>query len=89
MFAVSILSSRPVIWLLRRVGFMLNTDQGSWTQLFAIAGRDFTAALSGTYLEPIAKKGTVKIPQGVTAEDLENRLWKWTEREMKAKGFIS
>lgn len=89
MFAVSVLSSRPVIWLLRRVGFMLNTDQGSWTQLFAIAGRGFNATLSGTYLEPIAKKGTVKMPQGVTSEDLQNRLWKWTEREMKAKGFIS
>jgi NAD(P)-dependent dehydrogenase (short-subunit alcohol dehydrogenase family) len=89
MFAVSILSSRPVIWLLRRVGFMLNTDQGSWTQLFAIAGRGFDAALSGSYLEPIAKKGTVKMPRGVTSEDLQNQLWEWTEREMKAKGFIS
>ncbi|KAJ6026558.1 hypothetical protein N7460_011375 [Penicillium canescens] len=88
MFAISILSSRPVIWLLRRVGFMLSTDQGSWTQLFAIAGRDFGAALSGNYLEPIAKKGTVKMPRGVTSEDLQDRLWKWTESEMKAKGFI-
>jgi hypothetical protein len=68
---------------------MLSTDQGSWTQLFAIAGKGFDAALSGNYLEPIAKKGTVKMPRGVTPEDLQDRLWKWTESEMKAKGFIS
>lgn len=64
MFAISVLSSRPVLWLLHRVGFMLNADQGSWTQLFAIAGRGFNATLSGTYLEPIAKKGAVKMPTG-------------------------
>jgi hypothetical protein len=66
---------------------MISADKGSWTQLFAVAGTDFTAEMSGGYLDPIAKKSKITMPRNAP-DDLSERLWKWTEEEMKAKGYI-
>ncbi|RYN79058.1 hypothetical protein AA0117_g4054 [Alternaria alternata] len=84
---ISILSSNPMRCLFRAVGFMISADKGSWTQLFAVAGTDFTAEMSGGYLDPIAKKSKITMPRNAP-DDLGERLWKWTEEEMKAKGYI-
>jgi hypothetical protein len=84
---ISILSSSPMKCLFRAVGFMISADKGSWTQLFAVAGRDFTTEMSGGYLDPIAQKSKITMPRNAP-DDLGERLWKWTEEEMKAKGYI-
>ena len=83
---ISILSSKPMLFLMRAVGFLIKADQGSWTQLFALASEDFTAELSGAYLEPMVKTGTVSADG--QRRDLAEKLWKWTEETMRAKGFI-
>jgi hypothetical protein len=83
---ISILGSKPVLALLRGVGFLMNADQGSWTQLFAVASDQFPAELSGAYLEPLVKTG--KISTDGERMDLAEKLWNWTEEAMQAKGFI-
>ncbi|PSN59313.1 NAD(P)-binding protein [Corynespora cassiicola Philippines] len=84
---ISFLSSKPMTALYRAVGFMIGTDEGSWTQLFAVAGTGFSADMSGGYLEPIAKRGKAYIPPN-TPNDVDDRLWAWTENEMRTKGYI-
>jgi len=75
-----------MLLLLRTAGILSSSDRGSWTQLFAVAGDEFTPEMSGEYLEPIAKKGDVSV-YGNQA-DLAEKLWNWTEAEMKSKGCI-
>ena len=82
----SIVSSRPVSALLRAVGVVLKADQGSWTSLFAVASNQFTAELSGAYLEPLVKTG--KLTADGQRTDLADKLWNWTEETMRTKGFI-
>lgn len=83
---ISILSSKPVLTLLRAVGFLINADQGSWTQLFAVVSDQFPAELSGEYLEPLVKVG--KISTDGERMELVEKLWNWTEETMRSKGFI-
>ncbi|KAH7400280.1 hypothetical protein BKA64DRAFT_622930 [Cadophora sp. MPI-SDFR-AT-0126] len=83
---ISILSSRPAVFLMRGVGFLMKADEGSWTQLFAVASPQFTAELSGTYLEPLVKTG--KLSADGERADLAEKLWDWTEQTMRSKGFI-
>jgi hypothetical protein len=83
----SVLASKPMKALFRAVGFMIGADEGSWTQLYAVAGTGFSADMSGVYLEPIAKRGEMVVPKEAPG-DVGERLWVWTEKEMRARGYI-
>jgi hypothetical protein len=83
---ISVFSSKPFLTLLHAVGYLVSADQGSWTQLFAVASDQFPAELSGMYLEPLVK--TSKLSADGERLDLAEKLWNWTEERMRTKGFI-
>ncbi|KAG5752884.1 hypothetical protein H9Q72_005650 [Fusarium xylarioides] len=62
-------------------------ETAAYTSLFAIAGPDFRRDMSGEYLKPVGIIGKTT----PTANDpkLAEELWRWTEIEMRIKGFIS
>ncbi|KAJ4128741.1 hypothetical protein NW765_013132 [Fusarium oxysporum] len=62
-------------------------ETAAYTSLFAIAGPDFHRDMSGEYLKPVGIVGKTT----PTAQDpkLAEELWRWTEIEMRIKGFIS
>jgi hypothetical protein len=64
----------------------LSPEDGACTQLFAVASDGFTRDMNGAYLTPIAKIG--KPSKKAEDEQMATDLWDWTEKEMKAKGFI-
>jgi hypothetical protein len=62
-------------------------ETAAYTSLFAIAGPDFHRDMSGEFLKPVGIVGKTT----PTAQDpkLAEELWRWTEIEMRIKGFIS
>ena len=71
--------------VLRCFGAYIKPEEGSFTSLYAVASSDFKAEDSGEYFVSIAQKS--KASQKATPE-LAEKLWTWTENEMKDKGFI-
>ncbi|KAH7195270.1 hypothetical protein DER44DRAFT_731749 [Fusarium oxysporum] len=62
-------------------------ETAAYTSLFAIAGPGFHQDMSGEYLKPVGIVGKTT----PTAQDpkLAEELWRWTEIEMRIKGFIN
>jgi len=72
--------------VLRYLGVFMTPEEGSYTSLFAVAGTELKDQDSGSYHIPFGKKKTPsKMAQDV---DLAEKLWNWTEKEMRSKGFI-
>ncbi|KIW35059.1 uncharacterized protein PV07_01782 [Cladophialophora immunda] len=75
--------------LLRCMGVYLTPEQGSYNSLWAVAGAEVTRAMSGGYFVPVGeRKAPSKLAQDRPDGELARRLWDWTEREMRAKGFL-
>jgi NAD(P)-dependent dehydrogenase (short-subunit alcohol dehydrogenase family) len=72
--------------VLRFFGVYIEPEQGSFTSLYAAASPDFKAEDSGAYFVPIAQKG--KPSTMANNPELAEKLWAWTENEMRSKGFI-
>jgi NAD(P)-dependent dehydrogenase (short-subunit alcohol dehydrogenase family) len=72
--------------LLRCFGVYIKPEQGSFTSLYAAASAEFTAEDSGDYFAPIARKS--KPSKKANDPELTEKLWNWTENEMRTKGFI-
>ncbi|OAL40059.1 hypothetical protein AYO20_00477 [Fonsecaea nubica] len=77
--------------ILRCMGAYITPEQGSYNSLWAVAGSpgvQVTRAMSGHYFVPVGEQKTpskqAQDPEGALAR----RLWDWTEREMRAKGFL-
>jgi len=72
--------------LLRCFGVYMNPEQGAYTSLFAVASREFRREDSGSYFVPFGKKTAPS--KKARDEVLAEKLWEWTETEMRGKGFI-
>lgn len=72
--------------LLRCFGVYTKPEQGSFTSLYAAASPEFTEADSGEYFVPIAQKS--KASKKANSPELAEKLWTWTENEMRSKGFV-
>lgn len=61
-------------------------DSGAYNSLFTVASPDFTAEMNGKYFIPVAKIS----PPSKWAENAElaQKLWEWTEKEMRSKGLL-
>ncbi|MCJ1389563.1 hypothetical protein MMC18_002420 [Xylographa bjoerkii] len=77
-------SFQPV---LKCMGVYTSPDKGAYTQLFAIASPSFTREQSGKYFVPVAKEKTPSIY--AQDDELGEKLWQWTEAEMKKGGWIA
>ncbi len=72
--------------VLRRMGVYISPEQGSFNSLWAVAGKDVTAEMSGCYFVPVGEK---KPPSKHAQDaDLATRLWEWTEQAMREKGLL-
>ncbi|KIX06207.1 uncharacterized protein Z518_04182 [Rhinocladiella mackenziei CBS 650.93] len=73
--------------ILRCLGMYITPEQGSFNSLWAVAAPDVTAEMSGQYFMPVGVKKAPSKP----AQDAElaEKLWDWTEKEMRAKGFLN
>ena len=71
--------------ILRCFGAYVKPEQGAFTSLYAAASPDFKSEDSGAYFVPIAQKS--KASKQAT-DELSEKLWIWTENEMRNKGFI-
>jgi NAD(P)-dependent dehydrogenase (short-subunit alcohol dehydrogenase family) len=72
--------------VLRCMGVYLKPEEGSFTSLWAVAGQEITAAMSGRYFVPF---GQQKDPSKLAQDEvLATRLEEWTEKEMREKGFL-
>ena len=63
-------------------------DKGAYTTLFVAASDAFgkDKSLAGKFFMPIAK---VTVPDRASGNpELAQKLWQWTEQEMKGKGLI-
>lgn len=74
----------PLVRLLSRT-FMMTSDQGSWTSLYAAASTKVTFEDNGAYFLPIGKR--TKPSAEALDETLADKLWKWTEDELVKKGW--
>ncbi|KAK6331684.1 hypothetical protein TWF718_002230 [Orbilia javanica] len=72
---------------LLRMGMGATPDKGALGPLFAIASNDFKRDWSGSYMVPTAKKGWTW--RWANDKDLQEKLWKWTEDQLRWKGFLS
>jgi len=72
--------------VLRLLGVYIKPDEGAYTSLFAVAGESLKKEDSGKYFVPFGKLTTPSKKAQNT--ELAERLWDWTEKEMKEKGFI-
>ncbi|KAF3152292.1 hypothetical protein EYR41_006600 [Orbilia oligospora] len=72
---------------LLRMGMGAPPDKGALGSLFAAASNDFKRDWSGSYMVPTAKKGWTW--RWANDKDLQEKLWKWTEDQMRWKGFLS
>ena len=70
---------------LRCIGAYIKPEQGSFTSLYAVASADFKTEDSGAYFVPVAQQGR---PSKKATDELAEKLWTWTENEMRNKGFI-
>jgi NAD(P)-dependent dehydrogenase (short-subunit alcohol dehydrogenase family) len=72
--------------ILKCLGVYITPEQGSFNSLWAVAGNEVTADMSGQYFVPVAEK---KVPSKLAQDgNLATKLWEWTEREMREKGFL-
>jgi hypothetical protein len=72
--------------LVRFFGVFIKPEDGVYTSLFAAASDEMKKEDSGSYYVPFGKKA---VPcKYATDADLAERLWEWTEEEMRRKGFI-
>ena len=72
---------RPI---LKCMGAYIAPEQGSFNSLWAVAGREMTAEMSGRYFVPVGERKTPS--KQAQDSQLAERLWDWTEREMREKG---
>jgi hypothetical protein len=59
---------------------------GAYTQLFAVASKDFTRDMNGAYLIPVAR--VAKPSKFGEDAGLAKDLWDWTEKQMEEAGLI-
>ncbi|KIW73196.1 hypothetical protein PV04_01332 [Phialophora macrospora] len=72
--------------ILRCMGAYIKPEEGSFNSLWAVAGKEMTAEMSGCYFVPVGER---KEPSKQARDsNLADRLWKWTEREMREKGLL-
>jgi NAD(P)-dependent dehydrogenase (short-subunit alcohol dehydrogenase family) len=72
--------------VLRCLGVYITPEEGSYNSLWAVASPGVTAEMSGEYFVPV---GVKKDPSKLARDaQLADRLWEWTEQEMRSKGFI-
>ncbi|KAL4954555.1 hypothetical protein BDW69DRAFT_193984 [Aspergillus filifer] len=72
--------------LLKAVGAYSHAREGAYNSLFAVASTDFREVDSGDYFVPGQKK---KQPSKAAMDmELAQRLWSWTEGEMRNRGFL-
>ncbi|KAI0409301.1 NAD(P)-binding protein [Xylaria palmicola] len=74
---------------LRKFGFFLPADKGSWTSVFCAASQQMTADQSGTYFEIFRRWGEPWWQSSAAKDEkLAERLEEWTGQEMKGEGWI-
>jgi hypothetical protein len=71
---------------MRCLGILDAQEKGAWSSLFAIASNDFKKTNSGAYIVPYAKIGTPS--NHAQDENLAEKLWEWTETELRGKGLL-
>ncbi|KAF4965162.1 hypothetical protein FSARC_7029 [Fusarium sarcochroum] len=71
---------------LKCLGVYQEPDYGSYSSLFTVASTDFKEVDSGTYFDPGARRGE----SNKTGTDMElaDRLWTWTEGELRSRGLL-
>ncbi|KAH7002555.1 hypothetical protein EDB80DRAFT_579300 [Ilyonectria destructans] len=74
---------RPIV---RLFGLYSPVETSAYTSLYVIAGNDFEHDQSGEYFKPVGIVG--KTSQHGNDMALAEKLWDWTEREMKGAGLI-
>lgn len=72
--------------IMRCLGVLDPQEKGAWSSLFSIASSDFKKANSGAYIVPYAKIGTPS--KHAQNENLAEKLWEWTETELRGKGLL-
>ncbi|OCT53822.1 putative oxidoreductase [Cladophialophora carrionii] len=72
--------------ILRCMGAYIEPEQGSFNSLWAVAGKEMTKEMSGCYFVPVGERKTPS--KQARDSTLADRLWDWTEREMREKGFL-
>ncbi|KIY00021.1 uncharacterized protein Z520_04659 [Fonsecaea multimorphosa CBS 102226] len=75
--------------LLRCMGVYITPEQGSYNSLWAVAAApEVSRDMSGHYFIPVGeRKQPSKLAQDPEGT-LAGKLWDWTEREMRGKGFL-
>ncbi|KAL4966448.1 uncharacterized protein BDV14DRAFT_198902 [Aspergillus stella-maris] len=72
--------------VLKAVGAYSHAREGAYNSLFAVASMEFRESDSGGYFVPGQKR---KTPSKAAMDmELARRLWEWTEREMRDRGFL-
>ncbi|PNP45306.1 hypothetical protein TGAMA5MH_03030 [Trichoderma gamsii] len=77
---------RAAVPVMRCLGVLEPQEKGAWSSLFSIASNDFKKANSGAYIVPYAKIGTPS--KHAQDESLAEKLWEWTETELRGKGLL-
>ena len=72
--------------LLNFIGASRSPEPGSYTTLFAAASQKFRREQSGLYFVPVAREG--KLSRHAVNEEMGEKLWVWTESEMRNGGWI-
>jgi len=72
--------------LLGCMGAWVPVEKCAYGSLMAVAGTEFNADMSGGYLVPGPKVG--KPSKNAENKEMAEKLWRWTEEELRGKGFI-
>ncbi|KAK6352744.1 hypothetical protein TWF696_004747 [Orbilia brochopaga] len=69
-----------------KLGFAAKPEKGAYGVILAAASNDFARSWSGCYIVPPAKKSTYY--RQANDRNLQEKLWSWTEDELKRLGFL-
>ncbi|KAI1617290.1 hypothetical protein EDD36DRAFT_159654 [Exophiala viscosa] len=72
--------------VLRCLGVYITPEEGSFNSLWAVASPQVTVGISGEYFVPV---GVKKEPSKLARDaQLADKLWNWTEQELRSKGLL-
>ncbi|KAI1348353.1 hypothetical protein F5Y01DRAFT_214215 [Xylaria sp. FL0043] len=75
--------------VVRKLGFTITADKGSWTSLFLVASRDMKPEQSGSYCEIHGRFGEPWWQSGPAKDaKLAERLEEWTGEVMRKEGWV-
>ncbi|PVH96540.1 NAD(P)-binding protein [Periconia macrospinosa] len=78
-----------IVWVMRKLGLVMESDEGSWTNVYCVAGQGMKREESGKYMDVHKRMGEIWWLSGYAKDKgLAERLEGWTREVMGREGWV-